>query len=86
MRVTPKNYLCTWSENRHGNFEGTLHEILGYFEDLNPNEQDWMMWIHNPLALADYDIAGGITLRDFDAEAEMWDKVECDNMQIMRVA
>ena len=77
-------YLCTWSEHEE-NFQGTLKEILEEFPDLNPNEEDWFMWIHEPLALAGYVTGGGVTLKEFDDEAEMWDKVECDNMEIMRV-
>ena len=80
-----KVYLCTWSEESHGMESGTLDAILERFPDINPEEEEWFMWIYDTEALADYVTGGGVTLREFDAQAEMWDKVECDNMEIMRV-
>ena len=79
-------YVATWSEDYHDKVEGTFEEILELFSDLNPDEEDWFMWIYEPLALADYVTGGGVTLREFEIDAEVLDKVECDNMTIMRVS
>ena len=80
-----KIYLCTWSEHEHGMVSGTLESILKRFPDINQYEEQWFMWVHEPLALASYVTGGGVTLNEFHADSELWDKVECDNMEIMRV-
>lgn len=82
-------YECIWSEDYHDNFKGTMKEILTKFSDLHPDEEEWFMWDYLRVDQNDvrqYATGGGVTLDEFDKMSTIWDKAECDNMVIVRVA
>lgn len=89
-----KMYHCYWSENYHRDFLGTIDMILRRFKDLDPNEEEWFAWDYVggadgwgsiPVDL-DYVTGGGVTINEFHRDSELFDKIECDNMTIKRVA
>ena len=83
-----KEYVCTWSENYHDDYRGTMKEILSKFSDLDPDEEEWFAWDYVGLAdgWGDYVTGGGVTINEFHADSKVHDKIECENMTIRRVA
>ena len=81
-------YLCYWAENYHEDVIGTMDEILSRFTDLNPDEEEWFAWDYVGLAdgWGDYVTGGGVTIREFQRDSNIHDKIVCDNMTIKRVA
>jgi hypothetical protein len=83
-----KEYRCSWAENYHADFIGTMDEILRTFTDLDPNVEEWFAWDFSVDATDggyEYLTGGGVTMREFDQMSEINDKIECDNMTIKRI-
>jgi len=86
---TTKMYHCYWSEDYHHDFFGTIDMILRKFKDLDPNEEEWFAWdfaIDATDGRHQYLTGGGVTINEFHRDSELFDKIECDNMTIKRVA
>ena len=84
-----KMYHCYWSENYHRDFLGTIDMILSKFKDLDPNEEEWFAWDFSVDATDgeyEYLTGGGVTINEFHRDSELFDKIECENMTIKRVA
>jgi hypothetical protein len=82
LRTEAKEYVCSWAEDCHDDYKGTMKEILGEFSDLNPDEEEWFAWDYFK---GDYVTGGGVTINEFERDSRLYDKIECDNMTIKRL-
>lgn len=84
----PKKYHCYWSKDYHPDFVGDIDMILGEFEGLDPDVEEWFAWdyVGDADGWGDYVTGGGVTINEFHRDSNVFDKIECENMTIKRVA
>ena len=78
-----KVYRCSWSEEEHDSLYGGMDYILALFKDLDPKEDEWLAWDWQDWG--GYTLEGGTWINEFHTYSNVRDRIELDNMTIMRV-